>query len=350
MWFLNRSLIGRPAPVVSGEKWFNITSLPISARQKVQAGKEISVGEDFAGKVLLIDFWDYSCINCVNTLPYVRQWWERYRSYGFIVIGVHTPEFEFAKDPDKVQSALLRFSLSYPVVSDPQYETWKRYQNHVWPRELLVDSAGIIRYDHQGEGNYQVTEKKIQDLLHVLHPEAVFDNPLTALRETDVPGAVCYPTTPEIYLGYKRGRAANAAGLVVDREAMYEAPTHLSVHRWGVQGVWLAKAESIQSMDGGDVASSLLLRYEASEVFAVMGTMKGMTGRVEVRQDDMPLTPETCGQDVRVISGRSYVSVTQDRLYYLVKNRKHGQYQLELIPEAGGIVFHTFTFGSSCKK
>lgn len=350
MWLFGSGLVGTKAPDVSGSAWFNVSALPPAVQKKVAAGEAICLSRDLAGSIVLIDFWDYSCINCINTFPYLREWWKRYHTYNFFIIGVHTPEFEFGKDPDKVQSALLRFDLSYPVVSDPAYETWKRYGNTVWPRELVVDRTGKIRYDHKGEGNYQMTEKKIQDLIHEVHPQAQFDNPLTPVKETDEVGAVCYPTTPEIYLGYGRGRPVNGVADVKDMVAAYEMPRSLRSHQWGLAGSWEMKKEEVVSASDRDVASSLIVRYEATELFAVMRATQGAAVRVEVRQDDLPLPSELLGEDVVPYNGKTYVTVRQDRLYKLVRNAVHGQHQLELIPEQAGVAFHTFTFGSSCKK
>lgn len=350
MWLLSSSLVGSKAPDISGSTWFNASSLSPAAQKKISAGEPLSFPDDLTGSIVLIDFWDYSCINCINTLPYLREWWKRYRTYNFFIIGVHTPEFEFGKEPDKVQSALLRFDIGYPVISDPAYETWKRYDNNVWPREILVDHTGKIRYDHKGEGSYQVTEKKIQDLIHGLHPQAKFDNPLTPVKETDEVGAVCYPMTPEVYLGYGRGRPVNGVADIKDRVASYEMPRSLRVHQWGLAGSWEIKKEEVVSATDPDVASSLMIRYEATELFAVMRAVDGKTLRVEIRQDDLPLTEETVGEDVTLSNDKTYVTVREDRLYKLIKNLSHGQHQVELLPEQAGVAFHTFTFGSSCKK
>jgi hypothetical protein len=344
MWLFRRSLIGKQAPPISGEKWFNTTSLPSSVKAKIQAGQEVVPSQDLAGHPVLVVFWDYACVNCLNVLPSLNDWWKRYQAYGFFIIGVHTPEFEFGKDTDKVESALLRFSLLFPVVSDPQYETWKRYGNTVWPREFLLDPKGIICHDHQGEGGYAFTEKKIQDLLHSLYPKAVFDDPLTIQKETEEPGAVCQPPSPKISLGYHHGRAANMGGLVKDKEALYSLPSLLPSHQWALQGVWVSQAGQLQSAEDGEVVSSLLINYEGVRVFGVMGVIGGRAGRVEVRQDDLPLKKDVAGEDVQIVDGRSYVGVGHDRLYRLVKNSRHGHHQLELIPQTPGLTFHTFTF------
>ncbi len=164
-WFFNSSLVGKRAPEISGQPWFNATALPQGVQEKIKRGEPIVISQDLAGYVVLIDFWDYSCIHCINEMPHVKEWWHKYKNQKFLIIGVHTPEFEFAKDPEKVESAILRFEMDYPVASDPEYATWRRYRNEAWPRELIVDMRGIVRYDRRGEGDYEKKESVIQQLL-----------------------------------------------------------------------------------------------------------------------------------------------------------------------------------------
>ncbi len=160
---------------------------------------------DLNGKVVLIDFWTYSCINCIRTLPYLKEWHSKYSDKGLEIIGVHTPEFEFEKDYDNVKMAVEKYGIKYPVVLDNDYKTWNAYKNQFWPRKYLIDANGFIRYDHIGEGAYEETEKKIQELLaemgskvdqEISKPQNVIDvNPIKV-------------NTPELYLGYKFARAS----------------------------------------------------------------------------------------------------------------------------------------------
>jgi thiol-disulfide isomerase/thioredoxin len=170
MWRLfDTTLVGKRAPDIGGEQWFNIDGLPAPALKKAQTGEPLRFSEDLKGYVVIVHFWDYACINCIHTLPYLVAWWRRYRESRFLIIGVHTPEFEAAKDPENVESAILRFDLEYPVVTDPDYTTWHRYRNKVWPRDVIVDQQGIIQYDHRGEGAYAEKEAVLQQLLSVPH-------------------------------------------------------------------------------------------------------------------------------------------------------------------------------------
>lgn len=173
MWFFNQSLIGKPGPRIEGQAWFNSEALPSRAQETVKKFKLLNIVPDLDGYITLINFWDYNCIHCINELPYLNRWWQLYREHHFLIVGVHTPEFAFSQDADKVESAILRFRLSYPVVSDSQYVTWKRYKNSSWPREVLCDHRGIVRYDYSGEGEHETKEGHIQELLRSVHDRII---------------------------------------------------------------------------------------------------------------------------------------------------------------------------------
>lgn len=177
MWPFKRSLKGKYAPEITGDAWFNFDALPEAARIRIQEKDSVRFGHEIVNTVALVDFWDYSSADSINALPYLKEWWKRYKEYNFLIIGVHTPEYAFAQEADKVESAVLRFELNYPVVNDSDSATWKRYHNKVWPRKLLVNHKGRIRYDRQGEIKYQDLELQIQQALLELHPDAVFTDP-----------------------------------------------------------------------------------------------------------------------------------------------------------------------------
>jgi thiol-disulfide isomerase/thioredoxin len=161
----SRSLVGKLAPNITGDTWFNNTAFPTVTQQQIKAHQPISLTEHLPGYVTLIQFWDYECMNCIHAIPHVRELWDKYRDKKFIIIGVHTPEFDYAKDPENVLQAVLQFNISYPVVSDAQYVTWEAYNTKAWPRFLIIDQQGIITYDHTGEGGYEQMEQVISKLL-----------------------------------------------------------------------------------------------------------------------------------------------------------------------------------------
>lgn len=341
MWFSNTSFIGKAALPVSGEEWFNADRLPSAAHAKVRSGRPLVFPEDVGSLPTLLHFWDYGCIHCLETLPYLRRWWQQYREVGLLLIGIHTPEFEFGKDADKVQSAVLRFSLPYPVVSDAAYETWARYGCTGWPRTLLINSKGVVVFDKMGADGYAAIEKDIQALLKAANPQISL--PAIVPTGSHRVGKNLI-VTEKIYVGYLPARCANSGGLVPKVEAMYTLPARIPLHHWAVQGVWLSSSKKVTSCEDGEVVSSLLLRYQATMVAGLIGTSDGRAARVEVRRDDEPLTLAQAGDDVRIESGHSYVNVGETRAYNLLKDAHVGEHQLELIPLRGGVDFYTFMF------
>ena len=157
--------------------------------------------EELRGKVVLVDFWEYTCVNCIRTLPYLKEWHKRYAKDGVVIIGIHTPEFAFAKDRKNVAQAVKNLGITWPVLLDSEYKNWMAYHNSFWPRKYFINREGNIVADHAGEGGYGESEARIQYLLKEINPDAVFPEVMEPIRDTDRPGAVCYPTTPELYAG-----------------------------------------------------------------------------------------------------------------------------------------------------
>src|SRR6516164_5895507 len=209
-------------------------------------------------KVVLLDFWDYTCVNCIRTLPYVSEWHRRYAEKGLVVVGVHAPEFSFARDRANVLEAIARFRLDYPIVLDNTYSIWRAYSNRYWPAKYLIDPQGRLRYYHFGEGLYQETEQQIQKLLNELDPTAQFPAPIAPIRESDQPGAVCYRVTPELYLGYARGQFGNPAGIMRDKSFAYADPGRYIEGAAYLTGRWLVTEESSRADEAG---ATLMLRY-----------------------------------------------------------------------------------------
>src|SRR5215470_19738843 len=199
--------IGAPMPRFIVDRWVN--SPPLQP-------------ETLRGKVVLVDFWDYTCVNCIRTLPYVKAWHEKYRDLGLTVIGVHTPEFTFAQYESNVERGVSEFGLTYPVVIDSNYEIWKAFANRAWPAKYLLDKDGYLRFAHFGEGAYGECEEAIQELLREIDPAVDLPPIMEPVRQEDRPGAVCYPASPELYLGHRRGKICNPGGFKEDQIAQYE--------------------------------------------------------------------------------------------------------------------------------
>jgi cytochrome c biogenesis protein CcdA/thiol-disulfide isomerase/thioredoxin len=267
------------------------------------------------GKVVLVDFWTYSCINCLRTLPYLEKWDERYRSEGLVIVGVHTPEFAFEHDLRNVRAAVKRLNVRYPVALDNGYETWNAYGNRYWPADYLVDQAGRVRHIHVGEGDYDETERDIRLLL-----KAGGGGPLPKdLREPD--RTPTEERTPESYLGYFRINGYAGSPLHADRPANYDFPPALAENEFAYSGVWTVESERIVA---GEEAR-LRLHFHAHKVYLVLGG-SGVVG---------------LSLNGRV---RGTIRVSGDRLYTLVsqKRARDGLLDLAFTP---GVTAYAFTFG-----
>jgi thiol-disulfide isomerase/thioredoxin len=313
-----------------GRLWLN--SPPLSFRQ-------------LRGRVVVVDFWDYTCVNCLRTLPYVQAWHERYRDRGLTVIGVHTPEFTFAQYEANVERGIREFGLTYPVVVDSNREIWKSFANRYWPTKYLLDQESYLRYGHFGEGAYAETERMIQELLHEVDASLVLPPVMEPLREEDHPGAVCYRPTGELYLGNARGRIGNPGGFKEDSVADYEFSGPMQDNSFYANGRWASTAEYFEAV--GDGEHSLKLRYEASGVNLVMAAPRGGSAEVQILQDGKPLTPAQATKDIRfrnqTAEPQSYITVDAARMYALVVNPDFGEHELELVCSPGVAAF-AFTF------
>jgi thiol-disulfide isomerase/thioredoxin len=302
------------------------------------------------GCVALVDFWDYTCVNCLRTLPYLREWHRRYGALGLIVIGVHAPEFHFARDRANVERAMRAEHIEYPVVLDNDYRTWHAFANRCWPAKYLIDARGYIRYQHLGEGRYGETEEAIHRLLRESGVTAALPPLLEPLRASDQPGAYCLPATPEMYLGYGRGRLGNESGYVENQVADYAPAADRITDVAYLEGPWFAGRELIVTCPLLGRESRLRLRYTAAEVNLVLAPPDSADLPVEaratlvLRQDGRPLAPEDRGPDVIEIGDATAIDVTEPRMYRLVRNRASGTRELEIWTRKPGLEAYAFTF------
>jgi thiol-disulfide isomerase/thioredoxin len=312
-----------------GRIWFN--SPPLTMRQ-------------LRGRVVLIDFWDYTCVNCIRTLPYIKQWHARYQDKGLTVIGVHTPEFLFARYESNVERGIEEFGLTYPVVVDSNSELWEAFANRYWPTKYLIDSEGYLRFAHFGEGAYRETEETIQCLLREIEPKIVLPALLEPLRDSDRPGAVCYQPSPELYLGHKRGRIGNASGFQEDQVADYAHSGEFEDGYFYAQGSWTATGDHIESSSSDE--ARIAIRYSAAGVNLVMASFNAEPREIEVRQDGRPLDPSVAPPDVHFRDGRSLIRVVRPRMYSVVDSKSFGTHTLELIARQPEVALFAFTFTS----
>jgi thiol-disulfide isomerase/thioredoxin len=289
--------------------------------------------------VVLVDFWDYTCVNCIRTLPYVAGWHRRYAKDGLLIVGVHAPEFTFAREGSHVKEAAQRFGLEYPIVLDNDYAIWRAYSNRFWPAKYLVDAKGRIRYYHFGEGGYQESEVAIQNALRALNPALSLPPPMDPVRDSDRPGAMCYRVTPELYLGYARGQFGNPGGVVRDRPHDYADPGRHAEGASYIGGNWRVEQECARAEGAG---ATLAIRYTAKDVNLVMAPRAGAVSRAE-----LVLGPgQKPGEDVRTENGRAVVTIDQPRMYNLVANDSVSSGALELRATDAGLAAYAFTFVS----
>lgn len=299
------------------------------------------------GRVVLVDFWDYTCVNCIRTLPYVQAWHDRYHDKGLTVIGVHTPEFTFAQYESNVERGVRDFGLTYPIVIDSNYEIWKLFAVRCWPTKYLIDKDGYLRFAQFGEGAYDEFERGIQELLREIDPKVELPAIMNPVRDEDRPGSRCYRATPELYLGHRRGKIGNRGGFKEDAIAQYSWSGKLEEGVFYVTGEWASTAEYMEA--SGDGEHRITLKYSARGVNLVMASPRASSSEIVVQQDGAALTPRQATTDTRFRAAdekeQSYVPVTAARMYALVDNPDFGAHTLELICPAGLTVF-AFTFTS----
>ncbi|MCC2667666.1 MAG: Thiol-disulfide isomerase and thioredoxin [Armatimonadetes bacterium] len=320
-----------------GLKWLNSPPLKLEALR---------------GKVVLVDFWEYTCVNCIRTFPYLKAWHEKYKDKGLVIIGIHTPEFHFAKEEPNVAKSAKQFGLTWPLIVDSDYVMWRTYGNQYWPAKYLIDQSGFVRDYHFGEGGYAATETLIQALLKEANPKVELPAITPALRGSDGPGAVCYPVTPELYLGSERGghngTLANREGYKLGKVVSYKDPGKWEDGMIYAHGPWKNTNEAlISSRSGAKPQDYIGLKYHALEVNAVIRPENGKPVKVWISHDGKPVAKKDKGDDLRFDEqGRSYLLVDQPRMYNIIKNAEFGQRTLKLATGDAGMGLYAFTFVS----
>lgn len=286
---------------------------------------------ELKGKVVLVDFWTYTCINCIRTLPHVTSWYDKYKDQGFVVIGVHTPEFEFEKQTSNVENAIKQYNIHYPVAQDNDYATWNAYSNQYWPAEYLIDAKGNIRRTHFGEGEYDQTEKAIQELLKEAGQKV--DASLEQMPD-QTPHA---QLSPETYLGSKRMQYYYPGGSIPNGQTKFELSENPSPNSFSLGGDWTIDDENATTVKN----STLTYNFYADKVFLVL--RPGQTSsKIKVFLDEKIISTENAGADVK----DGIVNIDTDRLYNLI-DLKGGsaQHILKIEFETPGIKVFAFTFG-----
>jgi hypothetical protein len=320
------------APELYGDFWFNSEPISIRAHE---------------GSVILIDFWDFTSIHSLRTLPYVKDWFRKYEEFGVKVIGVHTPEFKFGRNPENVQKAIKRFAISYPVVTDNDGLMWNAYGVRGWPTKCLVDRDGFIRYEHQGEGSYEQFERALQSLLAEAGVRSGLPDLTIPVRETDEPGAVSFRATTDVYLGYIRGTIGNVEGYGAESTVDYiDRGFHLP-GRFYAKGKWIIERECIRYAGDAGEEGHLSIIYQGIEANIVLDIEGGKSAELVIEQDGLPLSAENKGDDIRLEGTQSRLLVDTPRLYQLVKNKEFGEHSLKIIASQSAFSAYSFSFVTS---
>ena len=291
------------------------------------------------GKVILYDIWTYSCINCIRTLPFITSWDEKYSDHGLLIVGIHSPEFEFEKDPQNVKIAIEKYGITYPVVMDNDMKTWKAFENNYWPRKYIADHEGKIRYDHIGEGSYQETEKIIQQLLdersEAMGFENISKNKLVSIEEFEH----TLFRTPELYFGYKfaqnRNQLGSEEGFQPGRIVTYVEPIKTELNKFYPIGNWKNHEDSMELTES---KGSIKVLFDAKEVN--IGTENN--AQLEIFLDGIPLTKEFAGSD---IYSKNKINVSNPGMYNIISSDTSISRIMEIKVEGKGFQVFTFTFG-----
>lgn len=293
-----------PAPEFTGiEKWLNLPS-----------GKQTSTLEEYRGKVVLVDFWTYSCINCIRTLPYLTEWYDKYKDNGLVIIGVHTPEFEFEKVTSNVETAIKRHKINYPVAQDNNFGTWNAYKNRYWPASYLIDQKGNIVYTHFGEGNYDVTENNIRQLLGL-------DKTSQTRQEPSLSGV----RSPEMYFGLSRLEFMANNERATQEEKLYKLPKSIPLNQFALEGSWkLDNEKAVLLKNPGKIK----LTFNSGKVYMVASSTNAVAVEVWI---DGELNNTT--------------TIQESKLYPLFESEDYKQHELELQIKGSSFEAFTFTFG-----
>ncbi len=334
---------GTPAPDFTGSRaWFN--SQPLSLQKQLK------------GKVVLVDVWEYTCINCIRTLPALKRMYTRYHPMGFEIIGVHAPEFDFAYKPENVALGVKRQRIPWPVVVDSDFSIWRAYDNNSWPNKFLINARGIIVRQHAGEGAYGELERLIREELRKANSKVAFPASWDIPPDlNDFDPVRCGAMSEETYVGAARGarwgaEMANAEGFQPGKAVLYSSLPHAVRRGFYAHGLWKNNADDFEHARGSRALGDYIgIRYRAREVYPVMNLKSGASSRVYVTRDGKPVPRAQRGVDVQAdASGKTFIEVRDGRMYYAIQNEDSGFHDLKLHASDTGVAINSFTFGNRC--
>jgi thiol-disulfide isomerase/thioredoxin len=302
-------------------------------------GKPITIGEFKGKKVVLIDIWTYSCINCQRTLPYIKAWYDKYHDQGLEIISVHTPEFAFEKVEKNVQDAVMGFGIKYPVVLDNEYKTWNAFGNQYWPRKYLIDIDGFIVYDHAGEGSYDEAEKAIQTAL--AERSERLNAPMPTATITAPSDIVTVDNSklgsPETYFGASRNQYLGNGEKGKTGAQMLTIPATLDANTLYLGGNWNFVDEYAQNSAAN---AKITFKYQAKNLYFVAAADTAV--KIKVTRDGGQSLGSARGKDV---DADGFVTISTNRLYQLIGDSDYGAHTIEITVQGPGLQAYTFTFG-----
>lgn len=289
-------------------------------------GKPIKISDYVGKKVILVDFWTYSCINCVRTTPFLNAWWTKYKDNGLVIVGIHTPEFDFEKDYDNVKKATADLGIQFPVVIDNDFSTWTAYGNNYWPRKYLIDIDGYVVYDHIGEGAYDQTEKKIQELLEERSRVLNLANEMPEKDISKPTGVVTVEAqSPETYFGSLRNSTLANGDKGLMGVQTFQYPEVVTKNLLYLSGKWDIRQEYAESQSND---SKIIFKYKAKKVYFVASSDEGIDVNLKI--------------DGKAAGS---VNIKDSGLYTLVSHDTVEEHTLEITIPEGKLKAFTFTFG-----
>ena len=289
------------------------------------------------GKIILLDFWTYSCINCLRTLPHLKEIYEKYKDKNFILIGVHTPEFDFERKLDNVKKAVKNLKIKYPIAVDSNNVTWKLYGNRYWPKQALIDNNGNVIYKHVGEGGYNEIEENIVKLLKEINVNVEFK------RKKEIKFMPTFLVSPETYAGHLRNNWIGNGKLCIPGSCnYYEDPNEYKLNVIYLDGNWIQEDEFLKHYD--NKLGKIIFKYIGHSINGVLVPDKN-NFEVVVKLDNKYLTKENVGKDVKFKGKVSYVKVDKPQLYELTKTKNIESHVLTLETKSKDFKLYAFTFG-----
>ena len=312
--------------------------------------------KELRGRVVIVDFWDYTCINCIRTFDHLKQWYARYHGAGLEIIGVHKAEFEFADDPKNITRAHARFQLPYPTIADVKDDVWRAYKCDTWPETFFLDRSGVVREVHKGEGDYGKEERLIQELLKQGHSELDFSS-IAIPEDKNLFAKSCGDMSPEILVGAKYAafvgaKIANAEGFQPGKVVDYKKTDNRLILGFFAEGKWNNRPADLESAQDQTPShpTSLGISYRGREVYAVLDRATDQPAEIVVTRDGQPIPEGERGKDVHQRpDGQTVVLVDEPRMYYLIRGEDDTRtHELVLWPGRKGTRVCSFTFSNRC--